>query len=153
MFDKSRAGSLKVNKYDGNNELNADQLELAPPEDGSTSSKPVLSASRGRMYTAGGQILKKPTKIGGHNHLVSPNKSTDRLSLNTISEVLQQDMQNPDVAQAIGEVMLHLALCHSVIIDNRSGKMNSASPDETALVEGAKKTGYAFISKDANGVI
>ncbi len=47
-------------------------------------------------------------------------------------------MQNPDTAESIGEVMLHLALCHSVIIDTRSGKMNSASPDETALVQGAK---------------
>ena len=34
-------------------------------------------------------------------------------------------------------VLLHVALCHSIIIDKRTGKMNSASPDELALVEGA----------------
>lgn len=50
-------------------------------------------------------------------------------------------------------MLLHLALCHSVIIDNRTGKMNSASPDETALVEGAKTQGFEFLSKDANGII
>lgn len=62
-------------------------------------------------------------------------------------------MQNPDTAESIGEVMLHLALCHSVIIDTRSGKMNSASPDETALVQGAKSQGYTFLSKDADGLV
>ena len=36
-------------------------------------------------------------------------------------------------------VLLHIALCHSIIIDKRTGKMNSASPDELALVEGAKR--------------
>ena len=53
----------------------------------------------------------------------------------------------------IEEVLLHLALCHSVIIDKRTNKMNSASPDELALVEGALNQGFAFEGKDGEGNI
>lgn len=53
----------------------------------------------------------------------------------------------------VEEVLLHLALCHSVIIDKRTNKMNSASPDELALVEGAATQGFSFEGKDADGVI
>ena len=60
---------------------------------------------------------------------------------------LEQDY-GPDVS-----VLLHVALCHSIIIDKRTGKMNSASPDELALVEGAKQQGYIFEGKDYEGVI
>ena len=45
---------------------------------------------------------------------------------------------------ALEEVLLFLSLCHSVVIDKRTGKMNSASPDELALVEGAQNHGYVF---------
>ena len=48
---------------------------------------------------------------------------------------------------------MFLALCHSIVIDKRTGKMNSASPDELALVEGAATQGYEFKGKDVNGVI
>ena len=50
-------------------------------------------------------------------------------------------------------MLLFLALCHSIVIDKRTGKMNSASPDELALVEGAAHQGYTFEGKDAEGVI
>lgn len=60
---------------------------------------------------------------------------------------LEQDY-GPDMS-----VLLHVALCHSIIIDKRTGKMNSASPDELALVEGAKQQGYIFEGKDYEGVI
>lgn len=53
----------------------------------------------------------------------------------------------------VEEVMLHLALCHSVIIDKRTDKMNSASPDELALVEGAASQGFSFEGKDADGMV
>ena len=39
--------------------------------------------------------------------------------------------------QSIEDVLLFLALCHDIVIDKRTGKMNAASPDELALVEGA----------------
>ena len=54
---------------------------------------------------------------------------------------------------SVEEVLLHLALCHSVIIDKRTNKLNSSSPDELALVEGAANQGFSFESKDADGLI
>jgi len=46
------------------------------------------------------------------------------------------------------EVLLFLALCHSIIIDERNGKYNASSPDELALVNGAKFLGASFDKRD-----
>lgn len=54
---------------------------------------------------------------------------------------------------AVESVMTLLALCHTVVIDKRNGKFSSASPDEVALLEGAKAQGYEFIGKQEGGVM
>lgn len=43
-----------------------------------------------------------------------------------------------------------LSLCHTVTIDNSSGKpeYNAASPDELAFVQFSEKCGYKFDGKD-----
>jgi len=46
-----------------------------------------------------------------------------------------------------------LALCHAIILDPRTKKYNSSSPDELALVEGAKCQGYEFLNKDSQNII
>ena len=38
---------------------------------------------------------------------------------------------------SVSDVFLLLVLCHTIVIDKRTGKLNSSSPDELALVEGA----------------
>ena len=43
--------------------------------------------------------------------------------------------------------MIFLACCHSIIIDKKQGKYNASSPDELALVNFAKQSGYVFSSK------
>jgi magnesium-transporting ATPase (P-type) len=48
---------------------------------------------------------------------------------------------------------MHMALCHTVIIDPKNGKYNSSSPDELALVQGAANLGYKFVSRDSENVI
>lgn len=48
---------------------------------------------------------------------------------------------------------MHLALCHTVIIDPRKGTYNASSPDELALVEGAKELGFEFVSLDTESVL
>ena len=53
----------------------------------------------------------------------------------------------------MSDVLLHLALCHTVIIDQSKNEYNSSSPDELALVEGAKSLGFEFLNKDYNHVI
>jgi magnesium-transporting ATPase (P-type) len=50
-------------------------------------------------------------------------------------------------------MLTHLALCHSIVVDDKSGKYNASSPDELALVNAAKFFGYQYISKDENGVL
>jgi len=49
---------------------------------------------------------------------------------------LDEATLNPDHISysTVEEILLFLALCHSIVIDKRTGKMNSASPDELALV-------------------
>ena len=75
---------------------------------------------------------------------LSTNRLSTKRSLQLIEEIDFSEYQ---------EVLLHVALCHSVIYDKRTGKMNSASPDELALVKGAKVQGFSFEGKDPLGVI
>ena len=50
-----------------------------------------------------------------------------------------------------------LAVCHTVIVekDERTGEISyqASSPDELALVEGAKSQGYEFLNKDPQNII
>lgn len=39
-------------------------------------------------------------------------------------------------------------MCHTIITDQRTGKFNASSPDELALIYGAKFFGSEFITKD-----
>jgi phospholipid-transporting ATPase len=43
-----------------------------------------------------------------------------------------------------------LAICHTVVVEKKNGKnvYNAASPDELALVEGAKYLGLSFNGRD-----
>jgi len=47
-------------------------------------------------------------------------------------------------------MLLHLALCHTVIIDISKDEYSASSQDELALVEGAKQLGYEFLKKSAD---
>jgi magnesium-transporting ATPase (P-type) len=57
-----------------------------------------------------------------------------------------KDKNEEKTSQMLHEFCLHLALCHSVVIDVDKEKNTrnflSSSPDETALIEGAKWGGY-----------
>ena len=53
--------------------------------------------------------------------------------------------------QSVDDVMMHLALCHTVVIDKKKGTYNSSSPDEIALLEGVKQQGYVFKGTRENG--
>ena len=46
-----------------------------------------------------------------------------------------------------------MAVCHSVIVDPRTRKYMASSPDELALVEGAKDQGFTFVNRDAQKII
>lgn len=49
---------------------------------------------------------------------------------------------------ALKKIVLHLALCHTIIVDEKKKKYNAASPDELALVNAAKQFGYEFMGLD-----
>lgn len=50
-------------------------------------------------------------------------------------------------------VLIHLAVCHEIIIDEKKGSYNAASPDELALVNAAKQFGYEFAGKDGDEIM
>lgn len=56
-------------------------------------------------------------------------------------------------SETLYEVLLHLAVCHTVVVDKNKGIYNAASPDELALVEGAKSQGFEFIGRETDNVI
>ena len=49
---------------------------------------------------------------------------------------------------ALRRVVMFLATCHTIIVDEKKGTYNSASPDELALVNAAKQFGYEFKERD-----
>ena len=53
-----------------------------------------------------------------------------------LGEVLNS--QNPEERDPLVRVILFLAACHTIIIDEQKGTYNSSSPDELALVNAAK---------------
>ena len=54
------------------------------------------------------------------------------------------ELQNEDLIK----VLLFLSLCHTIIIDEKKGTYNAASPDDLALVNAAKQFGYVFAGRD-----
>lgn len=55
-------------------------------------------------------------------------------------------------ADGIKETLMFLALCHTIIIEEKNGEIiyNAASPDELALVNFARYSGYEFQGIDEN---
>ena len=53
-----------------------------------------------------------------------------------------------DNTENLNNTLLFLSLCHTIIIDQKTGKYNAASPDELALVNAAKQFGYEFLNRD-----
>jgi len=50
-------------------------------------------------------------------------------------------------------VLLHLAVCHTVVVDKNKGVYNAASPDELSLVDGAKSLGFQFMGRETDNVL
>lgn len=56
---------------------------------------------------------------------------------------------NPESAENL-EMLLHLATCHTILVEEKNGGLeyNSSSPDELALVCAAKAFGVSFLGRD-----
>jgi len=80
--------------------------------------------------------------------------SNFNVPMNT-SQILRDTIANQDARfhNQVAEVMTHLALCHDVVINKNKGTFSSASPDELALVNGAKSLGFVFMGRDGDNNI
>ena len=47
----------------------------------------------------------------------------------------------------------HLALCHTAVIDEKTGNFSASSPDELAILNGLKDMNVLFESIDENQII
>lgn len=58
--------------------------------------------------------------------------------------------RNSENYEYLERVMLLLALCHTIIIENKNGKVNynASSPDELALVNAARFFGVRYVDRD-----
>jgi magnesium-transporting ATPase (P-type) len=70
--------------------------------------------------------------------------------MNDINSSQPRDLTDPE--NNLELYLVFLSLCHTIIIDARSGKFNASSPDELALVNAAKQFGYEFVGKDGDEV-
>jgi len=68
---------------------------------------------------------------------------------------LEEDLTDPSSPnhEAVKRVVMFLACCHTIIIDQKKGTYNASSPDELALVNAAKQFGYEFKDKDSDNNI
>lgn len=62
------------------------------------------------------------------------------------------DYYNPEY-QGLYDCLMHLAVCHTVVVDKNKGVYNAASPDEQALVEGAKDQGFEFVGREPDNIL
>lgn len=67
-----------------------------------------------------------------------------------LQDLLTVDRPNHE---ALLRVVLFLACCHTIIIDEKKGTYTSSSPDELALVNAARQFGYEFKGRDADDAL
>lgn len=68
--------------------------------------------------------------------------------------LLFKDMKE-EHRQFIDTFFIHLSTCHTIIVQNVDGvkHYNSSSPDELALVMGAKFCGYEYLGTDQDNIL
>jgi len=62
------------------------------------------------------------------------------------------NMKLTDKENELELILVFMALCHTIIIDAKTGKFNASSPDELALVNFAKQYKYEFLGRDGEDV-
>lgn len=68
---------------------------------------------------------------------------------NCMKKPIEDSLMNSSDLQ---EFLEFLALCHTVMIDKRDGKFQASSPDELALLKGAKELGVVFSSRSTEQI-
>jgi magnesium-transporting ATPase (P-type) len=53
----------------------------------------------------------------------------------------------------VSDILEHIAICHSVIIDPQTNEYSASSPDEEALVVGAAHLGFKFVKRTTDNLV
>ena len=133
MYDKDQDFNMKAQSTNINEELG--QIEY------------IFSDKTGTLTCNIMEFKKFSARAGSFNFTEDDTLAKPQEGLMFIDKTgldLATRDENHPAYNSVEDVLLHLALCHSIVIDKRTKKMNSASPDELALVEGAAKQGYEF---------
>ncbi len=87
------------------------------------------------------------------NQMIFRQFSTVKKVYGSMTETVSPATISSNDDEGLESLLTSLAVCHAIIVDQKTGKYNSSSTDELALVTGANQIGYKFLSKDENGVI
>lgn len=89
-----------------------------------------------------------------HNFCIDQTPTRPRVdNVNFEDPVLWEHLQSGVNGANLESVLLHLALCHSIVVDDRSGRYTASSPDELALVNAAKFFGAEFLRRDEENIL
>ena len=99
--------------------------------------------------------------VGNYSYgTLGPAKTPGRRSVENVNfedEALWDHLSNKDHENHanLERFLTHLSICHSIIVDQKTGKYNASSPDELALVNAAKFFGAEFklLDEDNNMII
>lgn len=120
-----------------------------------------------KKFSAGKETYGITECIYSYNNFVEDNKQAMRFNSEEDGEISNVNFDDPkfysdfnnknnENYNFIERLLLSLAICHTVIIERKEGKLNynASSPDELALVNAARFFGYKFFDRDEdNNVI
>jgi phospholipid-transporting ATPase len=135
MYDEEQEREMKCQSSNLNEQLG--QVEYVFSDKTGTLTCNIMEF---RKFTAG-NVAYGTDQDGG------PGQESNVNFFDPNLQTVQRDPKNPG-HEALKKLVLHLALCHTIIIDDRKGTYNAASPDELALVNAAKQFGYEFKGTD-----
>ena len=131
MFDEEQDMSMRAQSSNLNEELG--QVEYVFSDKTGTLTCNIMEFKK---FTAG----KLPYGTG--NKATTTQESNVNFDDPKMEEHLK-DKNHPN-HQALVRTLIFLGVCHTIVIDDRKGTYNAASPDELALVNAAKQFGYEF---------